>query len=72
MRQSSVVNEWIDEGVEKGRRLERLEILEAMLTTRFGPLTDANLETLRAMSDDRLKALSLQLLTAKTLAELGL
>ena len=68
MRQSSVVNEWIDEG----RRLASLEMLVAMLTTKFGPLTDATLETLRELPDDRLKAMALELLTAKTLAELGL
>ena len=68
MRQSSVVNEWIDEG----RRLARIEMLEAQLTTRFGPLSEGQLANLRAAPDDGLRTLSVQLLTAKSLAELGL
>jgi len=80
MRQSSVVNEWIEEGrVEgeakgeaKGRRVGQIEMLEAILTTRFGPLSEGQLANLRAASDDGLRALSLQLLSAQSLAELGL
>ena len=76
VRQSSVVNEWIDEGrVEgevKGRRVGQIELLEAMLETKFGPLPEASLAALRALPDDRLKAVSTALLSAKSLAELGL
>lgn len=68
MRQSSVVNEWIDEG----RRLARIEMLEAQLTTRFGPLSEGQLANLRGLPDDGLTAMALQLLSAQSLAELGL
>jgi hypothetical protein len=72
MRESSVVNGWIEEGRVEGHRVGQIELLEAMLTTRFGPLSDANLSALRALPDDRLRGLSVQLLSAKSLAELGL
>jgi hypothetical protein len=80
VRQSSVVNEWVEEGRVEGRvegrqegaRIARLEMLEAHLTTRFGPLSEETLAALRALPDDRLRAVSLELLSAKSLAELGL
>jgi len=76
VRQSSVVNEWIEEGrVEgrvEGRQEGRVELLEAILETKFGPLPEASLAALRALPDDRLKAVSTTLLSAKSVAELGL
>ncbi len=68
VRQSSVVNEWIEEGRQEGR----VELLEAILETKFGPLPEASLAALRSLPDDRLKAVSTALLSAKSLAELGL
>ncbi len=80
VRQSSVVNEWIEEGRVEGLRVGRVEglrvgqveLLEAQLTTRFGTLSEVSLAALRALPDDRLKAVSTALLSAKSLAELGL
>ena len=72
VRESTVVNGWIAEGEQKGRRIGQFELLEAQLTTRFGPLSEESLTALRALTDDRLRTLSVELLSAKSLAELGL
>ena len=76
VRQSSVVNEWIEEGRVEGRveglRVGQVELLEAQLTTRFGTLSGVSLAALRALPADRLKAVSTALLSAKSLAEVGL
>ena len=49
MRQSSVVNEWIEEGRVEGRQEGRVELLEAIHETKFGPLPEASLAALRAL-----------------------
>ena len=84
VRQSSVVNEWIEEGRVEGRvegeqqglarglRAGRLELLEAQLTTKFGPLTAESLDRLRTLPDDVLKTVSVKFVTATALADLGL
>ena len=84
VRQSTVVNEWIEEGRVEGRvegeqqglarglRAGRLELLEAQLTTKFGPLALETMDRLRALPDDQLKAVSVKVLTATALADLGL
>lgn len=59
-------------GVELGRRLAVLELLEAQLQSKFGPLTADTTTALRAMSDDQLKQLAVTLPAAASLAELGL
>jgi len=47
-------------------------LLEAILTSKFGPLPESALAALRALPEDGLRKLSLELLAAKSLAELGL
>ncbi len=62
----------MEKGVELGRRLAILELLEAQLQTKFGPLSADTTTALRALSDDQLKQLAVALPAATTLAELGL
>ena len=59
-------------GKEEGRRIALIEVLEAMLETKFGPLPPESLARLRELPDDRLKQVAVAMLTAATLAELGL
>jgi len=68
MRESLSVNEWIQEGRVEGR----LELLEAMLTTKFGPLSPQTMGRLRELPDDQLKAVSIRFVTATSLSDLGL
>ena len=69
-------NEGRDEGREmgrdEGRRLGHLELLEAQLESRFGPLPEESLAKLRALPDDRLRPLAIALTAAGMLGELGL
>lgn len=57
---------------ERGRRAGQLELLEAMIASRFGSLSEPSLTKLRALTDTELQQLSLRILTATTLADLGL
>lgn len=59
-------------GLQKGQRVGQLEILEAALTSKFGPLSAETLERLRQLPDEQLKAIPARLFSANTLAELGL
>ncbi len=59
-------------GQALGARLGQLEFLEATLTSKFGELPADSLERLRALSDERLKAMPGLLFSAATLADLGL
>ena len=58
--------------MDRGRRLGLLEVLEAQLDTKFGPLGPELLAELRALPDDRLLALARTIPSATTLDELGL
>jgi len=59
-------------GREEGRRIALIELLEAQLESRFGPLSSESLARLRELPDDRLKQLGIALVSAGSLAELGL
>lgn len=59
---------WYEKGVEKGRR----DILRKQLTRKFGPLSANLLARLDQMTSSELEALSEALLTADSLADLGL
>ena len=80
MRESLSVNEWVEEGrvegeqqgLARGLRAGRLELLEAQLTTKFSPLAAETMDRLRALPDDQLKVVSVKVLTATALADLGL
>ena len=61
-----------EEGVELGRRKGAIEFLEAQLATKFGPLPAASLCALRALPDADLARIGLAILTAPSLADLGL
>ncbi len=64
----------IEKGIEKGRgrRVGLLEVLEAQLETKFGPLAADTLGSLRGLPDDRLLALARLIPSAAGLGELGL
>jgi len=61
-----------EEGLEEGKCLSMLEMLEAQLDAKFGPLPSEALLLLRAKPYEELKALTIQLLQANTLAELAI
>ena len=60
-----------ERGIEKGRRVERLETLEALLETQFSPLPPGFMDRVRQLPDERLRQLALAIPRAKSLADLG-
>ena len=88
MKRSRAVLEWLEEGRQEGlqkgeqvglqkgqalgARLGQLEFLEATLTSKFGELPADSLDRLRALSEERLKAMPGLLFSSATLADLGL
>jgi len=62
----------IEQGVDRGRRLGLLEVLEAQLDTKFGPLPAEVIESLRILTDDDLLAFARKIPSAGNLSELGL
>jgi hypothetical protein len=61
-----------DEGAVQGRHAALVEIAEAVLDKKFGPLPPGMIDRLRAMSSDELRALAPAVVTATSLKELGL
>lgn len=61
-----------EQGRLEGQRIALTELIEALLETRFGPLSADALAKLRAKSVEDLRALGLALLKANSLGELGL
>ncbi len=57
---------------EKGRRVERLEVVCSLLEERFGPVTEAIHNYLEQMTIEELRRLTSQILKASCLTELGL
>lgn len=62
----------IEVAEEKARRAAVLELLEAQIVGRFGPLSEDSLARLRAMSDDAMRQVALNIHAAASLADLGL
>jgi flagellar biosynthesis/type III secretory pathway protein FliH len=58
----------LQQGLQQGQRMTFQELLEA----RFGPLSVSAQERLESLSPERLKVLTLSLLKAQSLQELGL
>ena len=58
--------------VEQGRQEGRRELLQNQLEKRFGPLSASVRERLQSLSRERLIELSLAVLDAQSLRELGL
>jgi hypothetical protein len=58
--------------IERGRQLERREVLRKQLTKRFGPLSAAVEQRLQSLSMDRMEELLLAILDARSLKDLGL
>ena len=59
-------------GLASGLRMGRLEVLEAILETKFGSLSSSALEKLRQLPDEALHALPVAVAKAGSLSELGL
>ena len=62
----------LQQGLQQGKSLGRLEVLRRQLEARFGPLSPSQCERLDACSADRLAHLAVELLGATSLRELGL
>ena len=62
----------MENGIETGRRVGQLEFLEAMLDSKFGPLSPECLDRLYRLPDDRLLAIARAIPAAGSLAELGI
>jgi hypothetical protein len=61
-----------DEGVEKGRLAAMFELVEALLEKKFGPLSAEIVDRLRQKPADDVRAMAVQIVSATSLAELGL
>ena len=61
-----------EKGVQAGLQQGRRTTLQKLLETRFGPLSARAQERLDNLNPDQLEALTLELLTAQSLQELGL
>ncbi len=61
-----------NEARNEARRTGHIELLEALLESRFGALSETSLAKLRAIPDEQLRPLALALHSAATIADLGL
>lgn len=62
----------LEQGRAEGMRRGRLEFLEILLESRFGPPTPETLAAMRALPDDKLRQLRDALFKATSLADLNL
>ena len=62
----------MDQGRRQGRREGRREMLLEMLAFKFGAVSEETRAAVEALSEQRLNEFALRLLTARSLAELGL
>ena len=69
MRESWVVQDWLNEGRQEGRREGRLELLRTQLLDKFGPMPDWADARLAAASPLQIEAWSHKILRANTLGE---
>lgn len=60
------------QGHKEGKIEDRNEILLELLTVKFGSLSNDTIAAVNALSDQKARDLARQVLTAITLAELGL
>lgn len=63
---------WFEQGIETGIVRGQLRTLRKLLEKRFGPLSPAVLTRLEAFSEVERDRITVQLLDARSLAELGL
>jgi hypothetical protein len=61
-----------EKGVAKGREEGQRRLIRAQLENRFGPLPAAAVEKIRTLPAEQLEGLGIALMTAESLAELGL
>jgi len=66
------IEQGIERGLDRGRRAALVEVLEALLDTKFGPLAPGVLDRLRGIPDDRLLALVKRVPFAASLQELAI
>lgn len=62
----------LEKGMERGRRAGLIELAEAVVAERFGPLSEESLAKLRALPDDALRAVAVRVHKVPSLADLGL
>ena len=69
MRESGFITDWIEDGIQQGKRL----LLIQLLATKFGELPQSVTEQIHGMTaDEELDQLGARLLTANSLEEMGL
>ena len=69
MRQSGFITDWIEDGIQQGKRL----ILIQQLMAKFGDLPQSVTEQIHGMTaEEELDQLGIHLLTAESLEEMGL
>lgn len=69
MRESGFITDWIEDGIQQGKRL----LLIQLLATKFGELPQSVTEQINGMTaDEELDQLGARLLTANSLEETGL
>ena len=69
MRESGFITDWIEDGIQQGKRL----LLIQLLATKFGELPQSVTEQINGMTaDEELDQLGVRLLTANSLEEMGL
>ena len=69
MRESGFITDWIEDGIQQGKRL----LLIQLLATKFGELPQSVTEQIHGMTaDEELNQLGARLLTANSLEEMGL
>ena len=61
-----------EKGIEKGRLDERMELICAQIEARFGSVPEAVRQELHRMPEEQVRRLALKILSADSLADLGL
>jgi hypothetical protein len=69
MRESGFITDWIEDGIQQGKRL----LLIRLLATKFGEIPQSITDQIQGMTaDEELDQLGVRLLTADSLEEMGL
>jgi hypothetical protein len=69
MRESGFITDWIEDGIQQGKRL----LLIRLLATKFGEIPQSITDQIQGMTtDEELDQLGICLLTAESLEEIGL
>ena len=69
MRESGFITDWIEDGIQQGKR----SILIRLLAAKFGELPQSVTDQIQGITaDEELDQLGIRLLTAESLEEMGL